>query len=102
MLIKYFHFVAVEKKANNVDSDSDDDAYEAEKHKKSLLKLEETDPEFYKYLKQHDTQLLDFNLSDEGSDAEGDNDEDYDDMKHIPDDNLEVNNQFILSFLLII
>ena len=61
------------------------------------MNSEETDPEFYKYLKQHDTKL-DFNLSDEGSDAGGENGEDYDEMKHIPDDNIEVTNQFFLSF----
>ena len=32
----------------------------AQKHKQSLNKLKENDPEFYKFLKDEDTTLLDF------------------------------------------
>lgn len=74
--------------------------------KQSLDELKDKDPEFYKYLKQNDKELLDFNPEDlsegnddddeEGSDSEGgelesapsDVDDDYDEV--MQDEDLEV------------
>lgn len=57
-------------------------------HKKSLIKLKNTDPEFYKYLVQNDKALLDFRISDD----EDDDDSLIDDSEkiHIPNESLEV------------
>lgn len=52
------------------------------------MNLKDIDPEFFKYLKHNDDKLLDFNLSDEENEtvlSEGD-----DDLRHIPDGDLEV------------
>ncbi|KAK2580287.1 hypothetical protein KPH14_012532 [Odynerus spinipes] len=65
-------------------SDSDMDPAE---HKKSLMKLKDTDPEFYSYLKENDKNLLDFNLSDTDGDDESSADESE---LHKPDEKLEV------------
>lgn len=43
-----------------------------------MEKLQEKDPEFYKFLKENDKELLEFNDSDTGSEMEGSMDEDYD------------------------
>ena len=52
-------------------------------HKEELSKLEETDPEFFNFLKKNDTSLLDFDMEDEDDDDDeqeddggGDDDED--------------------------
>ena len=41
------------------------------KHKADLSKLANEDPDFYAYLLQNDKELLDFDVSDEGSETEG-------------------------------
>lgn len=62
-----------------------------EEHKKSLMKLKETDPEFYSYLKENDKNLLDFNLSDTDNDNESVADSDNESvLHHKPNDKLEV------------
>ena len=48
-------------------------------HKNQLAHLEEKDPEFFKFLKENDKELLDFNDSDTGSEVESDDDDEEDD-----------------------
>lgn len=77
--------------------EDDDDARSSEsdmdpaEHKKSLMKLKHTDPEFYSYLKQNDKNLLEFNVSDD-DDNDGDENLSLDESgtRHIPDGRLEV------------
>jgi nucleolar complex protein 2 len=86
------------------DDDSDDESAEEEeeggdasdmrvqiaKHKQQLAKLQEQDPEFYEYMKQEGTDLMDFgadvdtedlekDLGSDDDDDEGDDDDDDDD-----------------------
>ncbi|XP_058798765.1 nucleolar complex protein 2 homolog isoform X2 [Phymastichus coffea] len=71
-------------------SDSADSDLDPAEHRKSLMKLKDIDPEFFKYLKQNDTKLLDFNVSDQENVLSEDDDDDDDDLRHIPDGELEV------------
>lgn len=80
---------ADEDEANSSESDMD-----PVEHKKSLMKLKQTDPEFYTYLKENDKNLLEFNISDDDGMDDDDDDEEASsnelDTKHIPSDRLEV------------
>lgn len=77
---------------NQEEDDEDDDnsqVDESEKHMKSLKKLKETDPDFYKFLKENDKKLLEFKASDEESDSEEDETENI----HRPPEKLEVDSE---------
>lgn len=63
----------------NEEEDSSSEEEDEEAMKENLKKLEADDPEFYKYLKDNDNDLLDFeavNPLDAISDDEGDEDDD--------------------------
>lgn len=81
-----------EKDTQEDDSDSGESDMDPAEHKKSLMKLKETDPEFYSYLKENDKKLLEFNISDE-DDIDDDDDDKFtkeSDRRHIPNEQLEV------------
>lgn len=55
-------------------------------HKRSLERLRDTDPEFYKFLEQNDRKLLQFNVSD----SENEDQDEEEDQIHKPIQDLEV------------
>ncbi|XP_023247323.1 nucleolar complex protein 2 homolog isoform X2 [Copidosoma floridanum] len=67
------------KPDTEVDSDSSDPEDDAVAHRKSLMNLKETDPEFFNYLKQNDAKLLDFNADDDVASSA-----DESESRHIP------------------
>ena len=75
------------------DSGSGESDLDPKEHKKSLMKLKDTDPEFYSFLKQNDTNLLNFDVSDDNEDVS----EDENGTKHVPNMNLEVRKMNILA-----
>ena len=91
-LINFHHFMFFRK-----------DNSEAVKHKKSLEKLKDQDPEFYEFLQQEDSKLLDFDASDESDghtnensdvDEKGDSDSSSDIVHKVPE-RLEVRFGFV-------
>ncbi|KAG5330616.1 NOC2L protein, partial [Acromyrmex charruanus] len=73
----------------NRDSDHSESNLNPE-HKKSLIKLQDIDPDFYKYMKENDKNLLDFEISDDDDDDDDDNSlVDLDDA-YISEENLEI------------
>lgn len=70
--------------ANISDNETSSDEDEAEKHKRDLEKLRESDPDFYKFLQENDEKLLQFNLTDDE-----DNLETIENI-HKPEESLEV------------
>lgn len=74
------------------DSDSGESELDPKEHKKALKNLANTDPEFYKFLKQNDKKLLEFEDSEDENErgSHQDDDDDDDDGVHVPDGNLAV------------
>ncbi|KAG5327214.1 NOC2L protein, partial [Pseudoatta argentina] len=72
----------------NRDSDYSESNLNPE-HKKSLIKLQDIDPDFYKYMKENDKNLLDFEISDDDDDDDDNSLVDLDDA-YISEENLEI------------
>lgn len=84
-------YYVIDKNALEDNGESSDSDMDPVQHKKSLMKLKDTDPEFYKYLKENDKNLLEFDISDDGNEIDDDKSSLNEfDMKHIPNDHLEV------------
>jgi len=90
----YIHIYIDDKDDEQMDSDSSESNLDPTAHKKSLMKLKDTDPEFYEYLKENDKNLLDFRVSDD----EDDDNSSINDNRHIPNKNLEVRIFYINIF----
>lgn len=54
-----------------VSEDDEDDEAAVKKHKKTLEKLKNTDPEFYQFLSENDRELLEFGSSESEDDEKG-------------------------------
>ena len=77
---------------------ADDLENEKEDYKESMEKLAEKDPEFYKYLKENDEALLDFDiskLSDDESDQEDDQEDGQEDDENQDDDQSSDDNEVL-------
>ncbi|XP_001604471.2 nucleolar complex protein 2 homolog [Nasonia vitripennis] len=75
-------------KAAEDDSDSGESNLDPKEHKKALMNLQDTDPEFFKYLKENDKRLLDFNIDDDGDNM---SEADEESKVHVPTiDELEI------------
>lgn len=68
------------------DEDENSNVDDSEKHMKSLIKLKEMDPDFYKFLEENDKKLLEFKDSEEESESEDEETETI----HKPPEKLEV------------
>jgi nucleolar complex protein 2 len=81
--------VSDDENVRNSDGAEDSDGsnvFDDYTHKKSLEKLCDTDPDFYKFLEQNDRKLLQFSVSD----SEDEVDEEEEDQVHKPVQDLEV------------
>ncbi|XP_076174219.1 nucleolar complex protein 2 [Ptiloglossa arizonensis] len=83
-----------DENASEDNAGSSEDEMDPMEHKKSLMKLKQTDPEFYSYLKENDKSLLEFNIDDDdNNDIDDDDDKsslnDFD-KRHVPNTHLEV------------
>ncbi|KOB75843.1 Nucleolar complex protein 2-like protein [Operophtera brumata] len=78
------------KKPETIKEPSDDaesEVFDPKKHQRSLNDLSRVDPDFYKFLEKHDSELLHFDENDDELGKEGDETDDEDDEKvHVPGD----------------